>query len=272
MLLLALAVSWASVPHSSLGASKEIIQIMAQLDDLQKTVRDIQRAQDTQNAVLKTLIEQANDNVNTMKAQVAEVKKANEENLAASQNRLDAMTSQIQQLEASLDEAKGRLAKLSDQLTQTQNIIQTLGNPTAGAGGAIATPGGSSSKSAQPDPDSLYQSAYSYYEGGQYDLAIQAFQEYLQNFSDSDRASNAQFYIGDCYYKQKKYAEAVDEYNKCIEQYPKGGKIAAAQLKKGYALLLLNQKTAGVRELNSLIRRFPKSEEAQLARQKLRSL
>lgn len=274
ILMLLLAILCACGASPTFGASKEIIQMMAQLDDLQKTVREIQRTQDTQNAILKTLIEQTSDNVNSMKTEVAELKKVNEQNLASTQNRLDAMTSQIQQLEASLDEAKGRLTKLSDQLTQTQNIIQTLNVPVQPAAGAgAAAPGGPGTKPAPPpDPDSLYQSAFSYYEGGQYDLAIQAFQEYLQNFGDSDRASSAQFYIGDCYYNLKKYPEAVDEYNKCIEQYPKGNKIAAAQLKKGYALLALEQKQAGIRELRSLIRRFPESHEADLARQRLKKV
>ena len=94
----------------------------------------------------------------------------------------------------------------------------------------------------------------------------------MKYYGESDRASNAQFYIGDCYYSQGNYAQAVEEYNKCIERYPSGNKLAAAQLKKGYALLALEQKSAGVRELRSLIQRFPNAHESDLARQKLKSL
>ena len=101
---------------------------------------------------------------------------------------------------------------------------------------------------------------------------MQSFQDYLKYYSDSDRASNAQFYIGDCYYLQGNYAQAIEEYNKCIERYPSGNKLAAAQLKKGYALLALDQKAAGVRELRSLIQRFPATHESELARQKLKTL
>jgi tol-pal system protein YbgF len=118
----------------------------------------------------------------------------------------------------------------------------------------------------------LYKSGLSSFNGGQYPLAIQSFQEYLQYYSDTDLASNAQFYIAECYYSQGDFQKAVDEYNKCIEQYPKGNKIAAAQLKKGYALLALDQQRAGISELRSLIRRFPSSREADLARQRLKKL
>ena len=48
--------------------------------------------------------------------------------------------------------------------------------------------------------------------GGQYDLAMQSFQDYLKYYSDTDRASNAQFYIGECYYSQKNYKDAISAY------------------------------------------------------------
>jgi tol-pal system protein YbgF len=108
----------------------------------------------------------------------------------------------------------------------------------------------------------------SFYNGGQYDLAIQAFQDYLRSYGGTDRASNAQFYIADSYYIQKNYRE----YDKCIERYPQGNKAAAAQLKKGFALIELGEKSAGLRELRSLIEQYPNSREADLARQRIKKL
>jgi tol-pal system protein YbgF len=253
------------------AASKETIQMMQQLDTLTQLVQSLQKTVDTEEAVLKTLIEQTNDNVNTMKVTIADLQKTNQQTLGSVSNRFDAMTSQIQELSASLDETKARLAKLSDQLAQTQKVMETL-NPSATGGSAPATPGEAAAAQPPPDPDSLYKSALGYYHGGQYDLAVQAFQQYLQNYADGEYASNAQFYIGECYYSQKNYAQAVEEYNTCIERYPKGNKLAAAQLKKGYALLALDKTQAGERELRSLVRRFPKSPEANLARQRLKQI
>jgi tol-pal system protein YbgF len=123
-----------------------------------------------------------------------------------------------------------------------------------------------------PDPDSLYNSGLSFYNGGQYDLAIQAFQDYLRSYGGTDRASNAQFYIADSYYIQKNYKNAIREYDKCIERYPQGNKAAAAQLKKGFALIELGEKSAGLRELRSLIEQYPNSREADLARQRIKKL
>ena len=87
-------------------------------------------------------------------------------------------------------------------------------------------------------------------------MAVEAFQEFLKDYGDSDLAPNAQFYIGECYYAQKNYKQAIEEYNKCLDRYPSGNnKLPAAQLKKGYALQALGQKTAAERERRTERRR-----------------
>jgi tol-pal system protein YbgF len=260
-------------PQPAFGQKKDTLLLMRQLDTMQQTINTMQKTLDTQTAVLRTLVEQANDNVNSMKATVEELRKATQQNLASSNARFDSLTSEIQTLSESLEEAKARLAKLSDQVAQTQNIIQTINAPPTAPGAGVPGPNGQSGPAASvPDAETLYKSGLSYFSGGQYQLAVQAFQEYLQYYGDTDLASNAQFYIGECYYSQNDFQKAVEEYNKCLDRYPKGNKQAAAQLKKGYALLAMDQQQAGVRELRSLIQRFPNARESDLARQRLKKL
>jgi tol-pal system protein YbgF len=263
--------------HPAFGQKKDTILLMRQLDTMQQMIQNMQKTLDTQTAVLRTLVEQANDNVNSMKLAVDELRKSTQQNLAHDNARFDSMVTQIQALSESLEEAKARLTKLSEQVAQTQNIIQTLNAPvTPGAetsGSSPTSPGGDVRPPASiPDADTLYNSGRSYYSGGQYQLAVQAFQEYLQYYGETDRASNAQFFVGDSYYSQGNFRQAIEEYDKCIERYPKGNKAMAAQLKKGFALIELGEKAAGVRELRSLIQRYPKSSEASLARQRLKQL
>jgi tol-pal system protein YbgF len=251
------------------ATSKDELLIEQQLDALSQAVQSLQKTVDTQGAVLKTLIEQANDNVSTMKSAITDSQGSIQQNLATSGNRFDALTTQMQALSESLDEAKAKLAKLSDQMAQMQTALTTL--PPSGPA-APGTQPGVPAAPAVPDADSLYTQGLSYYNGGQYDLSIQSFQDYLKYYKDTDRASNAQFYIGECYYSQQDYKHAIDAYDACIEKYPNGNKAAAAQLKKGFSLLSLDQKTAGIRELRSLVQLFPDSHEAELARQRLKKL
>jgi hypothetical protein len=72
--------------------------MMQQLDTLQQALQNLQKTVDTQTAVLKTLVEQANDNVNSMKAVVTDLRGTMQQNLASSSARADAMTSQMQEL------------------------------------------------------------------------------------------------------------------------------------------------------------------------------
>jgi tol-pal system protein YbgF len=261
------------------AVSKETIQMMQQLDTLQQAVQTLQRTVDTQTAILRTLLQQTADNVSAMQQKVDALEKSTGKNLAATNDKMDSMSREIETLGSSLDDTKAQLAKLSEQLAKTQDILQTLNQPPPAAQSSNTQPDGAPGGTAPaqqapsiPDADSLYNSALGSYTSGQYVLAIQAFQEYLQYYGDSDRASNAQFYIAECYYSQKDYAHAVDAYNVCIDKYPNGNKIRSAQLKKAYALLELGEKTSGVRELRQIMERFPGTHEAELARQRLRQV
>lgn len=263
---------WGSTPAHA--QKKDTLLLMQRMDTMQQMLINMQKTLDTQTAVLKTLIEQANDNVTSMKTAVEELRKSTGQNLANNNARFDTMTGEIQTLTSSQEEILARIAKLSEQMAQTQNIIQTLNAPPAVPG--AGSPGDPSKAGpvppTVPDADTLYKSGLSAFNGGQYQLAVQSFQEYLQYYGSTDLASNAQFYVGESYYSQGEYDKAIEEYNKCVEQYPKGNKVAAAQLKKGYALLAQDKESSGIKELRSLIQRFPNSREADLARQRLKKL
>jgi len=183
--MLLAVLGWVGAP-AAFAQKKDTLLLMRQLDTLQQIVLNMQKTLDTQTAVLRTLIEQTNDRVNSMNTTVGELRKATEQNLASSNARFDSMTTQIQTLSESLEEAKARIAKLSEQLAQTQNIIQTLHatpQPTAGTAAESPEPGLSPGV---PDAKALYDSGVSYFNGGQYDLSVQAFQEYLQYYQARD--------------------------------------------------------------------------------------
>ena len=260
--------SWSVSPAHA--QKKDTLLVMQRMDTMQQMMINMQKTLDTQTAVLKTLIEQTNANVSSMKAQMEEMRKSTGQNLASNAARFDSMTGEIQSLTSSQEEILARIAKLGEQMAQTQNIIQTLNAPSAVPPGAPGQP--APTPPTVPDAETLYKSGLSAFNGGQYQLAVQSFQEYLQYYSSTDLASNAQFYVGESYYSQGEYDKAIEEYNKCVEQFPKGNKVAAAQLKKGYALLAQDKESSGIKELRSLIQRFPNSREADLARQRLKKL
>jgi tol-pal system protein YbgF len=118
----------------------------------------------------------------------------------------------------------------------------------------------------------LYRTAYSDYEKGNYDLAIDGLTIYREQFASSPLADDALYWIGECYFSQKKYDKAVEQFNDLIIGYPLSNKIATAYLKKALCLVEMKKKDEAIGVLKLLITRYPLEEEAKSAQEKLKEL
>ena len=252
---------------SGFSASKEIIQLQADVAFLQNQVRDLQRSFDTQGAVLKTLVEQLQDAVAGLKQNIEGVKISNQQIQAAVSSKVESISGQFSTVNSSLDVILDRISRLSQQLAETKAKTEAL----EAAASSAATPG-TTPKSPPPSPAQLYDSAYGDYMKGNYELARQGFEEYVKTYPDTELSDNAQYWIGECYYAQRKFPEAIQSFQKVIDVYPKGDKAPAAALKKAYSLLESRNTDAGIRELRGVIQKYPNSDSAPLARERLNAL
>lgn len=121
-------------------------------------------------------------------------------------------------------------------------------------------------------PQEVYNMALSDYRNGNFDLAIDGFKIYREQFPESPLIDNAQYWIGECYFSQRKFDEAIEEFNNLILNYPNGDKVPAAYLKKGMSLQELGKKEEALSVFKLLISKYPLSEETKLAQQKIREL
>ena len=121
-------------------------------------------------------------------------------------------------------------------------------------------------------PDGLYARAKQLFDKGEYENARELFRSLLKEYPKSKKAGNAQFWLGEIYYREKWYEKAILEYQKVIENYPKGNKTPGALLKQGFAFLNLDDKANTRLILKELIRKFPDSNEANVAKNKLKTL
>jgi tol-pal system protein YbgF len=121
-------------------------------------------------------------------------------------------------------------------------------------------------------PQEAYSMAYNDYLKGNYDLAIDGFKLYRQQFPASPLADNALYWIGECRYSQKKYEEAIDAFDELILSYPQGDKAAAAHLKKGLSFIELGRKPEALAALKLLVAKYPLEEESRIAQDKIREL
>ncbi len=121
-------------------------------------------------------------------------------------------------------------------------------------------------------PQEAYSVAYNDYLKGNYDLAVESFKLYRQQFPESPLADNALYWIGECRYSQRKFEEAIDAFDELILTYPQGDKAAAAYLKKGLSFIELGRKPEALAALKLLVARYPLEEEARIAQDKIREL
>ena len=121
-------------------------------------------------------------------------------------------------------------------------------------------------------PQEAYSVAYNDYLKGNYDLAVDSFKLYRQQFPESPLADNALYWIGECRYSQKKFEEAIDAFDELILAYPQGDKAAAAHLKKGLSFIELGRKPEALAALKLLVAKYPLEEESRIAQDKIREL
>jgi len=118
----------------------------------------------------------------------------------------------------------------------------------------------------------VYSMAYSDYRNGNFELAIDGFKMYREQFPESPLADNSLYWIGECYFSQKKYERAIEQFNELILNYPRGDKIPAAYLKKGFSFMELGKKEEALSVFKLLISKYPLEEETKIAQQKIKEL
>jgi tol-pal system protein YbgF len=118
----------------------------------------------------------------------------------------------------------------------------------------------------------LYEKSLALYRDGKYEQAIDGFKEFLKTYPKSDRADNAQFWIGESHMALKQYEQAILAYQEVIKKYPKGNKAANATLRQGMAFLEINDKTSAKLLLGKVVKTYPGSNEAKIAQKKLETL
>jgi tol-pal system protein YbgF len=248
------------------GVNKEIIELQTQVQQLQQQTTLMQRSFDERMGVMKNLVEQNTDAVNKVATTLISLQSMMQKQQGDAGARVEQLSGQIQALNDTLDELKARLAKVSKQLEDMQGTQQSLAAQQA-------TQQAQQQAQAQaPPPDVLYNNAVRDYNGGKNDLATQEFSDYIKFYPNTDLAGNSYFYLAEVQYKQGNFQQAVQNYDEVLQNFSSGNKAASAQLKKAFALIELGKQDDAVRELRHLIQRYPHSNEALQARDRLRKL
>lgn len=246
-----------------------------QISELQDELANIKRTASSKDEVQNVNVRIAEQTETLLKSNATLVTKVNEieERIASTQGSVEDTTHRLDQLAQQAARSQRDIEDLRTRLTTLQSTPPPPGTaPGTGtaATGELTVP----APAAQPvgDPMETYQAAYRDYQRGNYDLAIEGFQDFLASNGQADLADNAAYWIGESLFSQKKYREAIQQFDAVVNKYPKSDKVPGALLKKGYAYINVGEKAQGVVQLQYVLHEHPKSQEASLARQKLKQL
>lgn len=274
-ILCALAVA----PVATFGANKEMVQLQRDVALLQDDVRTLQRSLDEKMSALRTLVEQTLAASNKSGTSVAVLESGIQNRMAEQQKtltgpivnmgaKIDQMATDFQTLRESVADLTERMSKLQTQIVDLNNTVKVLSAPPSApppGGGALPSAG-----PATPPPGmsakQLYETAMRDRSGGNLELALQGFQEYLKFYGNTDLAPNAQFYVGQIYYDKNDFAPALQSFDAVLEKYPENNKTPDATYMKGMALLKSGQRNEAAREFLNVIQKYPKAEVAEKAR------
>ena len=123
-----------------------------------------------------------------------------------------------------------------------------------------------------PGPNELFQIGRDQLTRGGNSAARAAFSDLLQRFPDSELAADAQFYVAESLAAEGSAVPADSAYATVVMKYAQSPRAPTALYKRGFLAQSAGRLTAARRLYNDLIRRYPKSDEAELARERLRVL
>jgi len=123
----------------------------------------------------------------------------------------------------------------------------------------------------QQTPDFLYQQAYDTMRAGEVAKARELFSKFLNLHPKHALAANAHYWLGETYYSEKNFEQAILEFQEVIKNFPDKEKVPAAMLKQGMAFTELGDSKSASYIYKKLSDEYPKSEEAKVAKEKLRT-
>ena len=210
-----------------------------------------------------------------------------ESDLAALRTRLDGLEAQVRAIAEHQTGSDQRLEGLAAGSARVLERLEALERraaagtpgPVPGAPGGASAPatgvtatGPLSGGGAGDDPAEAYRKAYADYTAGHYDLAGLGFSQVLEQAPRGPLADDAVYWLAEIEAAGGRGDRAIAGFSRVISEYPEGDRVPAATLRKGLLLIEANRIGEGVLQLDHLVRKHPSTDEARLARNKLRAL
>jgi tol-pal system protein YbgF len=122
-----------------------------------------------------------------------------------------------------------------------------------------------------PGPNQLYQLAYDQLRRGSHSAARAGFEELLRLYPTSELAADAQLYIAEAYAAEGAAASSDSAYTAVVARYPRSPRAPTALYKLALSLNRQGRRADARTTMDRVVREYPTSDEADLARDWLRT-
>jgi tol-pal system protein YbgF len=261
-------------PVAADAANKDQQLLMAELRIMQQQQQQLQQ-----------MVVALAESVKVVNGKLDEQATTNRKALADQRLLIEGMTDNVRILRERADDTNVRLSSITQELESIRQSIASQplaaapatdvpADPNAAANPATTSmpPATSSSPPVGVSPQRTYETAYSDYTAGNYDIAIDGFETFLKFFPKHPNADEAQLNIGNALYNAGKHREAVPAYQRVISDYPKTESVPQAYYKLGLSYIALKQPDLARKALETVIQNHAGSIEYPLARQALERL
>ncbi|WP_188348424.1 tol-pal system protein YbgF [Agrobacterium tumefaciens] len=141
------------------------------------------------------------------------------------------------------------------------NSSGSLPGVTTGNGSRKTDPANTAALTSEGD---IYQAAYGHVLSGDYKLAEQGFQQYLQGYPKGTKAADASFWLGEAQYSQGKFNEAAKTFLNGHQTYGKSPKAPEMLMKLGMSLAALDNTETACATLREVPKRYPSASKTVL--------
>jgi tol-pal system protein YbgF len=178
------------------------------------------------------------------------------------------------QMRSDLTEVQRQLVAIQELTGQSQARLNDLRRRLDTRPETVTAAPGDSTTGTQPQrgpgPEELYTLGIEQLRQRSYVTARTAFRELLARYGNHERAADAQYFLGDTF-ETENPDSAVVMWEAVVEHYPESRRAPAALYKLGLFFEQHGDQAAARLRYNRLLVAYPQSEEAELARAKLRN-
>ena len=275
------------------GAVAPALLLLAAASPLHAQNREHQQTAAQQMIMMERLqmLESANEKTLTQLAQIAQALKAVTDRIDASDASmlkaladqkvvLDNLNVEVRVVRQNMQETSTRLQSIKEELQAVGTSVSTMSVRSSSSldlsapptGDPAAVPANPAMPRSGIPPGRLYDTAWGDYGSGNITMAVSGFERFLSEYPKSDKADDAQYYLGMSYMKQKKVAEAISAFTALINSYPNGDYVDEAYYSLGDAQRTLGQTEAARLSWQTVVSKYPDSDGGLLAKQRLDGL